>query len=126
MTTPKAWLDQLHRLSEESIIKELLAPRIMAVASITLAKRVPLEVRVHILGVVTQTVTQHEGVSPDEAAELVGMLRSLLLPEKTQGWAKALLQDEVVQRVLSAEDEYYDRTLGLIQSRLKEDKEKLS
>lgn len=126
MNYSKAWLDQLHKLAEESIIKELLAPRVMAVTSIILAKRVPLEVRVHILGVVTQMVAQHEGVSPEEASELVGMLRSLILPEKTHGWAKALLNDEAVQRVLIAEEEYFERTLGLIQSKLKEDKEKLS
>ena len=120
------FLRSLHEQASQVSGLAPLGPRMEAVAAIELAKRVPYEVRVHILSTITYVIVQHEGVKPEEAADLLANYRSLFLPEKTAGWAQALVNDEAVRSALEAGDRNYEKTADAVESNRQRERKNMS
>ena len=113
----REFLNELHGRAHRAQIREQLVPRLLAVAGIELAKRVPREVRVHIVTTLTYVIMKHEGMGPQDCEEVLGMLMGILVPERGGSWGDVLLQDEIVQQALTAGDRNYERTVKVVLDR---------
>lgn len=107
----KAYLEALQSTVGKTASLDLLPKRLLAVAGLEIFRRVPEVIRTHIYTTLTFVVAQHPEIAPEEAAPIMSLLRGLLLPEKTDGWATSLQGDSLVQAALKAGERNYMRTV---------------
>lgn len=107
----KAYLESLQKTVSRTASLDLLPKRLLAVAGLEIYRRVPEVIRTHIYTTLTFVVSQHPEIAPEEAAPIMSLLRGLLLPDKTDGWATCLQGDAMVQAALKAGERNYMRTV---------------
>ena len=88
---------------------ELVRPRLLATAGALIAKHLPYEARVHIYTSLTFLATSMPG-DVNETIPTLALLRSLILPDKTDGWSNTLINDAHVRKALDASSRYLGAT----------------
>ena len=103
------YLTALHGATKKKLSEEMLHHRLEAVVALELMRRVPLEVRVHIMTVLTYVSSLHERLPPDAGVETIAEMRKLLLPESSDSLAKHLVEDRIVQTAMAAAERNFEK-----------------
>lgn len=103
--------------------KQLLPLRLRAITAALLADMVPMEYRVQILTSLTYACAASGGVPPMDAGQELAFFKELLLGDRGDTLAKAMLNDAVVQKVLNTAERYKNKTVEKVQERLRKEAE---
>jgi len=103
--------------------REMLPLRLRAVAGVLLSELVPIEIRIQILTALTYTCAVTPGMSPSDAGKEMSFFKELLLGEKGDTLAKGMLNDAVVQKVLTTSTRHKDKTVARVQEAIAAEEE---
>jgi hypothetical protein len=113
----------LHQHTAIERNKEMLPLRLRTVASALMADLVPIELRVQILTSLTYVCSTSGGVPPMDAGKELALFKELLLGDRGDTLAKAMLNDAVVQKVLATAARHKDRTVEKVRERIRKEEE---